>query len=226
MLLAVPVAVISNLLKNWRCITRASLKLENVLLCLLWLLWYASHRFLRLITWFWKCDYCRSHFTGWSSAILLPIILNPAWREIQWHNFCDSTAQIGPRLPSFEVSRSPAIRHTRTYGGTPLNEWSARRRGRYLHNTQRIAMPSAGLAPRSQQSSGRRLRLRLHSQRGRSNGIIFLLFHKILNFVLKLKYAGGRAFLSCTSYKESMYVRKNEPTNKLAEYYVPNQPTL
>ena len=35
-----------------------------------------------------------------------------------------------------EVSRSHTIRHTHTLGRTPLNEWSARRRGRYLHHTQ------------------------------------------------------------------------------------------
>jgi hypothetical protein len=33
-----------------------------------------------------------------------------------------------------EVSRSQLDTHT--HGRTPLNEWSARRRGRYLHNTQ------------------------------------------------------------------------------------------
>ena len=36
--------------------------------------------------------------------------------------------------------------HTHTLGKTPLNEWSARRRGRYLHN-RRISMPSAGFEP-------------------------------------------------------------------------------
>jgi hypothetical protein len=43
-----------------------------------------------------------------------------------------------------EVSRSHTIRHTHTHtrGRTPLNEWSARRRGRYLHN-RRKSMPSA-----------------------------------------------------------------------------------
>ena len=41
-----------------------------------------------------------------------------------------------------EVSRSPTISHTHTHthththDRTPLNEWSARRRYRYLHNTQ------------------------------------------------------------------------------------------
>ena len=36
-----------------------------------------------------------------------------------------------------EDSRSQTIKHTHTYtlGRTPLDEWSARRRGRYLHNT-------------------------------------------------------------------------------------------
>jgi len=34
-----------------------------------------------------------------------------------------------------EVSRSQTIRHKHTLGRTPLNEWSARRRGCYLHHT-------------------------------------------------------------------------------------------
>ena len=37
----------------------------------------------------------------------------------------------------FVVSRSHTIRHTRTPGLTSLDEWSARLRGRYPHNTQR-----------------------------------------------------------------------------------------
>jgi len=37
----------------------------------------------------------------------------------------------------FVVSRPHTIRHTRTPGWTPLDEWSARHRGRYPHNTQR-----------------------------------------------------------------------------------------
>ena len=35
-----------------------------------------------------------------------------------------------------EVSRSSTIRHRHTTRGTPLNQWSARRRCRYLYNTQ------------------------------------------------------------------------------------------
>jgi hypothetical protein len=35
-----------------------------------------------------------------------------------------------------EVRGSHTIRHSHTLGRTPLNEWSVRRRGRYLHNTQ------------------------------------------------------------------------------------------
>jgi len=35
-----------------------------------------------------------------------------------------------------EVSRSDKIRHTHTAGRTPLNQWSHRRTGHYLHNTQ------------------------------------------------------------------------------------------
>jgi hypothetical protein len=49
---------------------------------------------------------------------------------------CGATTQIGPRPSVFEVSRSQTDRHTHTHGRTPVLEWSARRRGRYLHNTQ------------------------------------------------------------------------------------------
>jgi len=35
-----------------------------------------------------------------------------------------------------EVSTSHTVRRTHTSGRTPLNEWSAHRRGGYLHNTQ------------------------------------------------------------------------------------------
>jgi len=48
--------------------------------------------------------------------------------------FCGAIAQIGPRPPPFEVSGSHTIRHTP--GRTSPNEWAARRRGRYLNNTQ------------------------------------------------------------------------------------------
>jgi hypothetical protein len=36
----------------------------------------------------------------------------------------------------FEFFRSHRIRYTHTAGRTPLNQWSARRRGHYIHNTQ------------------------------------------------------------------------------------------
>jgi len=45
------------------------------------------------------------------------------------------------------------LRHTQLYehkpGKTPLNEWSVRNKGRYLHNTHktRTSMPSAGFEP-------------------------------------------------------------------------------
>jgi len=35
-----------------------------------------------------------------------------------------------------QICRSHTFRHTRAPGRTPLNEWPARGRGRYLHNTQ------------------------------------------------------------------------------------------
>jgi hypothetical protein len=50
----------------------------------------------------------------------------------------------------FGVSRSYTIRHT--HGMTPLNEWSARRRGRHLHNkhTRRTSVFSEGFEPATQ----------------------------------------------------------------------------
>jgi hypothetical protein len=46
--------------------------------------------------------------------------------------------------------------HTHTHGRTPLNEWSARRRGLYLHNTQQTQQTNTYWNPRSQQSSRHR----------------------------------------------------------------------
>jgi hypothetical protein len=37
---------------------------------------------------------------------------------------------------SVQVSRYHTVRHTQTPGSTPLNKWSARRRGLYIHNKQ------------------------------------------------------------------------------------------
>jgi len=50
--------------------------------------------------------------------------------------FCGLTNQLGPRPPHFWVV---CITHNDTHtpgSRTPLQGWSARRRGRYLHNTQ------------------------------------------------------------------------------------------
>jgi len=56
-----------------------------------------------------------------------------------------------------EVCRSHTIRHACSPSRTSLNEWPARCRGRYLHNTQQHkrqkSVPSAHSNPRSQQSS-------------------------------------------------------------------------
>ena len=56
----------------------------------------------------------------------------------------------GPGRLVVEVSRSHAVRHTIS-GRTPLNGWSALRRGRYLQNTQqtqeKTLMPSEGFEP-------------------------------------------------------------------------------
>ena len=74
--------------------------------------------------------------------------------QIFFFCFCGANAQFRPKPPHCEVSISHTIRHTHVHtyisGGTPLNEWSVRRRGRYLHNThkkRRTAMPSAGIKP-------------------------------------------------------------------------------
>ena len=70
------------------------------------------------------------------------------------------------------------------------------------HTTNILAFSEIGIRGPSSQAAAK-LRLRLHSHRGRSNGKIFVLFHKIINVVHVLKYAGGRVFLSCTSYRVS-----------------------
>jgi len=49
---------------------------------------------------------------------------------------CDATAQVGLGHLIVEVSRTHVIRHTHTPRSTALNEWSARRRGLYVHNTK------------------------------------------------------------------------------------------
>jgi hypothetical protein len=45
---------------------------------------------------------------------------------------------VGAQQPKWAKAASLLrfLNHTHTFGRTPLKEWSARRRGRYLHNTQ------------------------------------------------------------------------------------------
>jgi hypothetical protein len=50
--------------------------------------------------------------------------------------FCGAAAHLGSWRLMFEVSRAHTITHTHTPGRTLLNELSAFRRDRYLHNTQ------------------------------------------------------------------------------------------
>jgi hypothetical protein len=67
--------------------------------------------------------------------------------------FCGATAQTGAGPPSFEVFKSHTIRYTNARRcRTPLSEWSARRRHRYLHNIQkehkrRTSVHSVGFKP-------------------------------------------------------------------------------
>jgi len=62
--------------------------------------------------------------------------------------------------------------HTHTPGRTPLNEWSARRRGRHIHNTQQIQETDIRVLSgiRTFESSNQvssNLRLRPHDHRDR-----------------------------------------------------------
>jgi len=59
--------------------------------------------------------------------------------------FCGAKAQIGPPLVLRCLRHTILDTHTHTqttraltHGRSPLNEWSARRRGSYLHNTQQM----------------------------------------------------------------------------------------
>ena len=87
-----------------------------------------------------------------------------------------------------DVSSSQTIRKTQTLSRTPLNEWTARRTGRYLHDTyttydHRCRQWDSN--PRFQQSNSRRTRFRL-----KSTGINFSLFYwcsvsKITSWIVK-----------------------------------------
>ena len=65
--------------------------------------------------------------------------------------FLGQLTNLGPGCPSDKVSKpQTAHTHTRTHGRTPLNEWSARRIRRYLHNAQQrdeSSMPSVRFEP-------------------------------------------------------------------------------
>jgi hypothetical protein len=90
------------------------------------------------------------------------IYQNNSWKELNAksiHPSKGSTAQIGPWLPFWGFS----ITHNYTNGRTPLDKWSARRRGLYLHRTtqhkntrDKHPCPERDSNPRSQQPSGRR----------------------------------------------------------------------
>jgi len=54
------------------------------------------------------------------------------WRTYSYFVLCCSNSGLGRLV--FEVTRSQAIRHTP--GKTPLNKWSVRSTGSYLHNTK------------------------------------------------------------------------------------------
>jgi hypothetical protein len=84
--------------------------------------------------------------------------------DLQYFLFVSGdTAHLGPRPPRFEVSISHTVRHTHTHSRTALNEWSVRRRGRYLHNTQQTNNIHRTRDPRNQSTSD--VRLIPHGQR-------------------------------------------------------------
>jgi hypothetical protein len=80
-----------------------------------------------------------------------------------WDNICPlygTTAHVRLCLPLY---RGFLITHNYTHGTTPLDEWSALRRGLYLHRTtqhvntrDKRPCPQLDLNPRSQQPNGRR----------------------------------------------------------------------
>ena len=88
-----------------------------------------------------KCVYCQSYSGNFYDTTKYNRIYH-LWHQsqVQYFLFCGATALIGPRPPGFEfyksLTHSHTHAHTHTHGRTPLNEWSARRRGRYLHTTQ------------------------------------------------------------------------------------------
>jgi hypothetical protein len=85
--------------------------------------------------------------------------------------FCTNTHILSKRVRYFHFlwcnsptwaladSFSMFLNHTHSHGRIPLNEWSARRKGRYLHNTQQIQdTPSQEFEPAIQAIAVSRLR--------------------------------------------------------------------
>jgi hypothetical protein len=90
----------------------------------------------------------------WVQIMKLLIMQQHTKKKHVLHPSIGSTAQIGSWPPPLRF-----LSHTQsdTHGRTPLDEWSSRRRGLYLHRTQNInTCPELDSNPRSQQPSGRR----------------------------------------------------------------------
>jgi hypothetical protein len=116
----------------------------------------------------WTADYHASprFFHGFSNSvrIRIPVTSNCAWLfpcqnvHIGHIIFFSSgaTAPSGPGPPHYR-GFAITLRHT-TFGRTPLDEWSARRRDLYLttHNSRKrqTSMPQWDWNPQSQQASG------------------------------------------------------------------------
>ena len=87
--------------------------------------------------------------TSTSLSLFSSIRTLPTSLQLTMPNFLMSFSTNSAKAASF--LRFLDYTQTHTTDKTPLNEWSARRRGRYLYNTlqiqEQISMPSAGFEP-------------------------------------------------------------------------------
>jgi hypothetical protein len=105
-------------------------------------LYFAPMKHISFSTYFWRKTWRLSTELSKGSdctTVLLFTFFVSVVQQPQW----------GPDCLIVEVSMSHTHTHTHTVGRSPPDEWSARRRGRYLHNKhkKRISMPSAGFEP-------------------------------------------------------------------------------
>jgi hypothetical protein len=134
----------------------------------------------------------------------------PIQTVVQGIFFCGATTQIGPGPPQIFMFLDHTQLDTYIRGRTPLNQWSARRRGRYLRNTQQTEETNihalSGIRTRDpSKRAAADLGLRLHATAVglysvllRFNTALLILKQKYLDFnpwrerrVVKWKSEGG-----------------------------------